>query len=138
MIIERIKNIDAPVKELRKFGITLGTVLAVLGGIFLWRGKDIYPYFFTISPILISTGKLKPSYLKYIYKTWMALAESIAWLITTVTLVAVFYLVITPVGIIGRIFRKRFLDMNISKDRDSYWEPKAVTVTKSEDYERQF
>ena len=54
MISEEIRNIKSGKKELRQFGYTMGIVLGVLGLLFLWRGKEWYPYFIALSVVFFS------------------------------------------------------------------------------------
>ena len=44
MLINEIENIKSGKKQLRKFGITIGIALGLLGALFWWRGKDMYCY----------------------------------------------------------------------------------------------
>jgi hypothetical protein len=64
MLREEIKNIKSDTGDLRKFGITVGIVLALLGGLLLWREKDYSIYFLIISFVLISLGIISPIILK--------------------------------------------------------------------------
>jgi len=74
MILEEIKNIKSGNREIRKFGVSVGIVIGLLGMLFLWRGNDYYPWFMVISGALIVLGLVTPVVLKPIYKFWMTLA----------------------------------------------------------------
>ncbi len=138
MIIEEIKNIKSGRRELRKFGITVGIVLGLLGGLFFWRGRDYYFYFLILSAALLLLGFVVPILLKPIHKVWMTLALLLGWLMTRVILSVLFYLVVTPIGLFGRLFGKGFLDLKFNRNVDSYWIPKAKVKLEKSDYERQF
>jgi len=49
VIIDEIRNIESKKKDLRSFGLTMGVVAGLLGGLFLWRDKDHYLYFLAVS-----------------------------------------------------------------------------------------
>lgn len=53
-------------------------------------------------------------------------------------LVLLFYLVITPIGVITRLFGKDFLDRRIEKDKGTYWIPRKRAEMRKERYETQF
>ncbi|MCE5270112.1 SxtJ family membrane protein, partial [bacterium] len=54
-------------------------------------------------------------------KLWMKLAHALGWFNTRLLLILVFYLVLTPVGLLMRLFGKRPLSLGWDKDAPSYW-----------------
>ncbi len=138
MIIEEIKNIKSGKRELRKFGIVVGIVLGLLGVLFLWRGKDTYSYFLILSAAFLILGLAVPILLKPIHKVWMTLAELLGWLMTRVILSVLFYLVVTPIGLLARLSGKDFLDSKFDRNANSYWIPKGTVKFEKSNYERQF
>ena len=138
MIIEEIKNIEGGRRELRKFGITVGIVLGLLGVLFFWRGRDYYSYFLVLSAALLLLGLVVPILLKPIHKVWMTSALLLGWLMTRVILSVLFYLVVTPIGLFARFFGKRFLDLKFNRNANSYWIPKGKVKLEKSNYERQF
>ena len=139
MLIEEIKNIKSSKKELRKFGITVGIVLGLLGG-FLWlKGKDWYYILLALSFFLLFFGIILPIALKPIQKIWMSLALILGWIMTRVILSLMFYLVFFPIGMLARIFGKDFLDQKRDTDVKSYWIlRKSEPQRPKEAYEKQF
>jgi hypothetical protein len=138
MIIEEIKNIKSGRKELRQFGLTMGIVLGLLGGFFLWRGKVYYSSFFIISILFLFLGLVLPVLLKPIQKIWMVLAILMGWFMTRIILIILFYLIVTPVGLLARLFGKDFLNRKFEINRDSYWIPKKTIKFDKRNYENQF
>ena len=138
MLIEEIKNIRATRSELRRFGISVGIVLGILSCILFLRKSDIYPVFIALSIVFLFLGCVVPILLKPIYKLWMSLAIIITTLLTRIILILLFYLVVTPVGILARLFGKHFLDLGFKRDTDSYWIERKKTQLARDDYERQF
>ena len=138
MIIEEINNIRSGRNELRKFGITMGIVLGLLGGFLLWRGKVYYPIFFIISTLFLFLGLVLPVLLKPIQKIWMVLALIMGWFMTRIILIILFYLIVTPIGLLARLFGKDFLNTKFNKNADSYWIPKKEAPFDKKNYENQF
>ncbi|MBI4698764.1 MAG: hypothetical protein HY758_07645 [Nitrospirae bacterium] len=138
MIIEDIKKIKSGKKELREFGLIVGLVLGLLGGLLWWRGRDIYPFFLTVSVALILSGLIVPAALKPLQKIWMTAAVILGWVMTRLILIILFYLVLTPIGLLGRLLGKSFLDSKFRTSSTSYWIPKAEKETEKSEYEKQF
>lgn len=139
MIREEIKNIKSGRSELRKFGITMGSVFLLLTGFSWWREKDYYFYFLCLSTAFIFFGLVIPFLLKPIHKFWMALAVLMSWVMTKVILGALFYLGITPLGFMARLFGKDFLGIKFVKNAaNSYWIPKERRKLEKIDFEKQF
>jgi hypothetical protein len=135
---EEIKNIKSGKRELRQFGITLGTVLGLLGSVFFLRGREYYPYFLVLSFAFLFSGLAAPGILKPAQKIWMALGVCIGWVMTRVILAVLFYLVITPIALIAGIFGKRFLDTAFDRTTDSYWIAREPDKFDKKSYENQF
>jgi hypothetical protein len=138
-MIEEIKHIKCGKRELRNFGITLGIIFGLLGGLLLWREKGYVVTFFMLSGFFLVFGLALPGLLKQIYKVWMTLALIMGWVMTRVILSILFYLLVTPIGLAARLVGKNFLDKKFkSENSNSYWIKKEQTVFKKSDFERQF
>jgi hypothetical protein len=138
MIKKEFKNIKSGSSELRKFGLTFGIILAVLGGFFLWREKNYYPHFLLFSAVFIFAGLVLPVLLKPIYTVWMRFAVLMGWFMTRVILSFLFYMIVTPIGLAAKVFGKDFLQTRFDKHANSYWIPKERVRSQKSDYERQF
>ena len=137
MLLEEIKNIKTTKKVLRDFGLILAIVLAIFGGISLWKESESYKYLFPGSGASLILAMLLPNVLKFIYLPWMTVATIIGWVMTRVILKMLYYLILTPIGIAMKLFGKDILDEKINKDKPSYWVPRDKTILK-EQFERQF
>lgn len=138
MIIEEIKNIKTATSDLRKFGITMGVVLGILGGLLLWRGKGYYFYFFILSLTFLVLGLVLPRWLKIVYKIWMSLTVIIGWVMTRVILTVLFYFVVTPISLLMRLFGRNLLDIRFESSAPSYWIPRKIPKFDKTNYEKQF
>ena len=68
----------------------------------------------------------------------MGLAIVLGFVMSRVILVVLFYLVLTPVSFVAKIFGKKFMPFKYDKSATSYWEKRSVYQKKQIDYERQF
>ncbi len=138
MFKEEIKNIKEDKTTLRKFGLTVGAVLLLVGIVLYLTGKSSSVVFGGAGVLLILFGLILPNILKPLNKIWMTLAVILGWFRSRLILFILFYIVITPIGFFLRIAGKDFLNLRTDKNSDSYWEKREKTVKEKIDYERQF
>ncbi|MFZ1946727.1 MAG: SxtJ family membrane protein [bacterium] len=124
--------------EMRKFGLTLAVGLAVLGALLLWRGRSIYVYFFGAAAAFLVVGLIAPVALRPFQKFWMKLADLLGWVMTRVIMVALFFAVVTPIGLVARAVGKDFLRLKFDSKAKTYWDPCEPAERPKEHYERQY
>ncbi|GAB6268699.1 hypothetical protein DS62_03280 [Smithella sp. SC_K08D17] len=137
-IIEEIKNIKGNKSDWEKFGITMGIILSIIGFYLLWEKNNNYNYILFLAAAFFITGLILPSILRPVYKVWMAIAVVMNFIMTRVIMAVIFYLIVTPIGLIASLTGKKFLDMKIDKNAKSYWIVREKTSKLKSDYERQF
>jgi len=137
-IIEEIRNIKGDKSDWKKFGITMGIILTIIGFFLLWKKNNNYDYILYLAAAFFITGLILPSILRPIYKAWMALAVVMNFIMTKIIMAVIFYLILTPTGFIASLTGKKFLDMKIDKNAKSYWITREKTQKVKSDYERQF
>jgi len=135
--IEEFRKIKSSPKELREFGVLVGTVLGVLGAFLWWRGKPVFLPFLAAGFLLVITGVTVPKILKPLQKIWMGLALVLGSVMTRVILTAVFCLVLTPIGILIRLSGKDLLNLKREGGSASYWKRREKKDSR-ENYEKQF
>ncbi len=138
MLKEEFKHIKETKKDLRRFGLTVGIVLTLIGLLLFYFEKPSAIYFAVIGGLLILLGILFPQLLKPFNKIWMGLAIILGFIMTRVILTTLFYLVITPIGFLAKIFRKNFMELKFDRSAKTYWEKRSTIQKKQIDYERQF
>jgi Saxitoxin biosynthesis operon protein SxtJ len=109
-------------KEYRKFGISVGIAFLLLTALFWW--KDVHNAMRVtgaLGGVLLLGGLAVPGLLKWPYRGWMKFAAGAAWFNTRVILTLMFYLVMTPVGLLMCLLGKRPLAVGFDKNAESYW-----------------
>ena len=87
----------------RKFGFTVGGALVVLGGIARWRGHPTtFVVLAALGAALILMALVAPAALGPVERTWMKLAHAISKVTTPIFMGIIYYLVLTPIGVIRR------------------------------------
>jgi hypothetical protein len=108
-------------KELRNFGLLVGGVFSVIG---LWpmvlRGEPLRLWAVTTGALLIILGSLTPKWLAPIHRGWMWVGHVLGWINTRIILGIVFYGLITPIGILFRLFGKDTMRQTFSDASSTY------------------
>ena len=134
-LISEIKTIR---KETRNFGITIGLILLVISAILFWKANTSYLIFIIIGLVLLALSIIIPNILKPIYFLWMIIAKVSEWLMTRMILSLLFYIVITPISLIAKLFGNYFLDLEWNRINGSYWNIHPLKKSISKDYEKQY
>ncbi len=79
-------------------------------------------------------GLCLPSKILGIYRTWMFIVTPIGWLISHLVMAAIYFLLITPIGLLRRLFGADTLNIRDQTHRDSFWLP----VRQDDDPKRSF
>jgi hypothetical protein len=125
-------------RELRKFGLTVGIAFAVLGAVSWWRGHVWPPRVLgTLGVLLFVPGLLAPRLLAPVERAWMAFATVLGRVNTRIILGLIFYLVVTPVGLVMRLFRDP-LNRKQGDPHASQWIKRAPEPVDPARYQRQF
>lgn len=138
MLLDEIKDIKESKKDLKKFGLTVGIALIILAVLLYFLGKKSAVYFGASGLLLIIPALTAPGLLKPLNKVWMTFSIILGWIMTRVILIIFFYLVITPTGLLTRLFKKDFLDLKIDKTSKTYWKKRDKRKSDAVDFERQF
>ncbi len=127
-ISTEIKEISADKKGLRSFGIVVGTIFALIAVFVFWRKSFVLgTAVFTlgaIGSVLVLGGLLIPAALRPVHKVWMSIAIVLGAIMSRVILSLVFYLVVTPIGLLMRLFGKDPITKKPDPSLETYWIPK--------------
>jgi hypothetical protein len=137
-IREDIKQLKTGPRDLRKFGLLVGGVLAALGVLYLLRHKARYPWFLIPGVVLLAFGVVLPRALKSVYVAWMTLGSVLGFIMAHVILTLFFFLVVTPLGLVARLFGKDFLNLKLDKQAATYWIRREQKLRTEANYEQQF
>jgi hypothetical protein len=136
-INEEYQKLDRSPRALRRFGIVLGAALLLLGTVLFLGGRNAGAPFLSIGALLLLAAAFAPSVLRYVYRPWMTLAFAMSWLATRIILTLLFFLIVTPVGLLQRLCGKRPLEFRFKSDETTYWQPRTTQPAPA-DYEKQF
>ncbi len=108
-------------KQIRIFGLIAFIFFGILCGLGFWKEKFLPTYLFGFLSVLGLGFITMPVTLKPVYKAWLRFAHFINRVITNLILILIYYLVITPSGLIKRLFSGKPLPVKPDKNISSYW-----------------
>ncbi|HRE31711.1 MAG TPA: SxtJ family membrane protein [Candidatus Berkiella sp.] len=131
-----VENLTIP--ELRKFGLTLASVFIGAFGLLLplLMHKPIPSWPWIIGIVVLIPTMTKPVWLKAIYHPWMKVGHLLGWINTRIILGIIFFLLITPIGLIRRALGKDSLGLQFDKELKTY--RKQVTAQSIQHMEKPF
>ena len=125
-------------RDLRRFGFTVAIPLALLAALGTWRGHTVLPVLFGgLALTLAGFALLAPKLLGPVHKVWMAGAHGLGEFNARVLLGLVYFLMMTPMGMIMRLVGRDPLDRRL-KDRPSYWVERKRQPGLRDSMERRF
>ena len=118
------------------FGLSVGLGLMIIATVLRLKAR---PYFYLppLALLAVFLAFIKPEALRIIKFFLEKAGRIITTLLTWILLVMVFYLIVTPLGLIARLFRKRFLQLGF-EDIPSYFEKREGGRVDIKTYESQF
>ena len=105
----------------RSFGLVFFFVLLIIG---LWPLKnngDIRIYLILISLLFLILGLINSKLLNPLNLLWFKFGILIGSVMAPIVMGVVFFLVVTPTGLIMKMFGKKMLDNKFDKNKKSYW-----------------
>ena len=106
----------------RKFGLTVGIAFLVLAALLhFWRHREAAGAIFgALGALLVLAALVVPSRLGPVERAWMGLAHLISKVTTPIFMCVVFFLVITPIGLLMRLVGRRPLQNRLAVERDDF------------------
>jgi hypothetical protein len=126
-------------KEAKKFGLILAFILLVIGTTHFFKGHiRASAWLYSFSAVSFFIAALLPSFLMPVYIIFIKIAHVIGWVNTRIILCIIFYLIVSPIGLVMRLFKKSPLEKQIDKNKDSYWIKKEYISKDIGHYEKAF
>jgi hypothetical protein len=138
MLKDELKFIDKSDEAVKKTGLTIGVVLILVSLLLWYLGKTSFIYFSIIGGLFVILAIIAIPVLRPFHRLWMMLALAMGFVMSRVILSLLYYLVLTPIGLLAKIVGKKFMPIGFEKSAPTYWEKRENTAKQKIDYERQF
>mgnify|MGYP001389616897 FL=1 len=105
----------------RSFGLLFFIVFIVVG---LWpviKGETANIYLIIISLFFLIFGLINSKILSPFNKAWVKFGEILGLIIAPIIMALVYFIILTPISLIVRMFGKDLLGLKFLKKRDTYW-----------------
>ena len=123
----------------RQFGRGVGGILVVIGVLLTWRGSNplVTRTLLTVGGVLVGLGLVYARALVWPNRVWMRFAEALSYVSTRIILGVVFFVVLTPIGIVRRATGSDALGRR-RESVGSYWVPYPVRQHDPKHLEKMF
>ncbi len=108
-------------RDIRIFGYIWAAIFLFTAFYPLIKGSDIRLWAAITGTAFLIIGTFFPPVLKYFYIAWVKFGELTGNIISKIALFFIFFLLITPMGIIMRLAGKDFLNKEFDKNAATYW-----------------
>ena len=105
----------------RSFGLLFFVVFLIIGLWPLKNSENLNIYFLTASVIFLLLGLINSKLLSPLNKSWIKLGEILGNIIAPIVMALVYFIILTPVSLIVRIFGKDLLGLKFLKEKETYW-----------------
>ena len=105
----------------RSFGLLFFIVFLILGLWPLKSGENLNLYFLAISMIFLILGLINSKLLSPLNKFWIKLGVILGNIIAPIVMALVYFVILTPVSLIVRLFGKDLLALRFLKKKETYW-----------------
>lgn len=124
-------------RTLRNFGLFGGLTLLALSIFTLRCNRMAGSGLILAALVVILLAELRPDALIGLHRFWFGATFLLGAVLTPLMLGALYFIVVTPIGLLRRAFGRRELDLRFRTRDTSYWQKRLPSDTKA-DYEKQF
>ena len=125
-------------RDIRKFGLIGVAFFGLLAALALWRDKPLALWVFGALSLGFTSFACFPAAMTPAYRAWMRAAHFVGPIVTAVILTLTYYLVITPYGLLKRLFGGRPLPLERDKRLESYWVERPEPAQPRERFSKRF
>ena len=117
-------NWSPTARQLRQFGFLCLALLPALGWWFAGLNWTVIGTLAGIGAALAAVGVAKPMALKPVFVGLTLAALPIGFVVSQLTLLALYFGVLTPIGLVFRLMGRDALERKFQPGADTYWQPK--------------
>ena len=115
------KNSKIKISSNRNFGLVFFVFFLIVSFWPLLNGNDIRIWSLIVSFIFFILGILNSSLLTPLNLLWFKFGLLLGSIIAPIVMALIFFIVVTPIGVLLKIFKKDLLNLKYSKHKETYW-----------------
>lgn len=116
--------------ELRRYGLIMAGALGAFALLAWWRQHGALPWLAGASLLFATFALVAPAALRPVEAIWMRVGEVLGNAMSMVLLTLLFFLLITPIGLLVRLFSGDTLGRKPDPSLATYWIPRGDTVSR--------
>ena len=120
---------DIKISSNRSFGIVFFSIFLLISLYPLLKGSDLRIWSLVISFVFLALGLINSNLLTPLNKLWFKFGLFLGKIISPLIMGAIFFIVVTPIGILMRLLKKDLLNLKYDK-KESYWVEKTGPKSK--------
>ena len=105
----------------RGFGLVFAGFLALVSVLSWWRGHTGWHYTAPLAAVFLAVAFAAPSLLAPLNRLWLKFGLLLYKVMNPLVLGLLFFITITPIGLVMRLSGKDFLRLKIDRRAASYW-----------------
>jgi hypothetical protein len=105
----------------RAFGLVMATACSIIAGLGYWAGTSHWPFWSAAAITFAMAAGLQPSLLAPLSRLWFRLGLFLHRVVNPLVMGLLFFVVITPIGLLMRVCGKRPLGLEFQRAATSYW-----------------
>ncbi len=129
---------DVKMPSDKKFGLTIGIIFLLISTFLYLHHKHASWYLISAAAIVITVVLVCSKALHPLNWTWFKIGMLVSKITNPIIFAGMFYVLITPAGLIMRVFGKRPITNSVSKKISSYWIERKNNNFNMETFKNQF
>ena len=133
-------NTDPTRRQLNQFGFIWMGFVAFFGTVifFKFHNPSLARGLWMAAVVVPFVGWVFPRFMRWVFVGMSYLAFPIGFVVSHVVLAAVYYLVLTPIGVLTRLFGYDSMKKRFDPEAKSYWVERPESEVEANRYFRQF
>ena len=116
-----MKKNEIKISSNKSFGFVFFVIFIVIALWPLLNEGNIRIWSLILSLVFLILGLLNSKILTPLNKLWIRFGILLGTIVSPVVMGIIYFGVVTPIGIIMRLFRKDILNLKIDKNKNTYW-----------------
>jgi len=124
----------------RSFGVFFSVVFLAAAAYFYFTSVNRLLVYGSglLSGLFLAAAILRPSLLRWLNVAWFRLGILLAKIVSPVVVGVIFFLILTPVGLLTRMFGRDELKLRLRPDANSYWADRTPAGPDPSTFKNQF
>ena len=122
----------------RSFGVVFAIVFTIIGVWPLLSGGELRFWSLLVAAVFLGLGYIAPGVLRPLNILWFKFGMLLGRIIAPIVISLLFFITVTPTGLIMRMLRKDILRLKLDRNAKSYWISRSKTENPMGSMKNQF